>query len=558
MKKILVVALAVACSDPVRLPSARFANAPPVLVVNDRLDVPRLPSTYHFIEDPAWVDATIIRAVTRPLELPRSRRALGVNSLDEVPDSTWFTNRISAHDLTPEQIFNGPATIDSPEAHTPWTVLSTKTGGTSMGFVIKDARGIKYLIKFDNPVFPELESSTHVVVNRLMWASGYHVAEDHVVFVRPDDLVPAPDAVVMTQVGRKHGRFDAAELKRYIKAIGVRPDGRIRALSSRWLPGKALGSPDPEGVRKGDPNDRIPHQLRRDLRGQYTVLSWLDHIDDNRGNSVDFLVTDPRDDRRHYVEHYFIDFGASLGAMAAIMFDLRHGHVYSFDYGDVFRSVFTLGIGDRPWGHYEAPRLRGVALAFTAQGFDPGGWTADIYAATLADADRFDKFWGAKIVARFTREQIAAAVEAAHYSDPRAAAYVVDTLVGRQRRIMAYWFARVNPLDHFTTTAAGPDTSVCFDDLAIAGELASATSTHYATTTYDVAGHPLSAPRWTVASADPHGRTCSAPFGLTDKADGYTIVRITTARPGFTRSTLVHVARDAQSGAPRVIGIWRE
>ena len=32
-------------------------------------------------------------------ELPRSRRALGVNALDEVPDSTWFTNRLGVRDL---------------------------------------------------------------------------------------------------------------------------------------------------------------------------------------------------------------------------------------------------------------------------------------------------------------------------------------------------------------------------------------------------------------------------------------------------------------------------
>ena len=558
MKKNLVFVLVVACSDPAALPHARFANAPPVLVVNDRMDVPKLPSTYKFIEDPAWVDAMVIRSVARPLELPRARRALAVNSLDEVPDSTWFTNRIGTHDLTPQQVLDGPTTIDSPEAHTPWTILSTKSGGTSIGFIIKDARGIKYLIKFDHPEYPEMESATHVVVNRLMWASGYHVAEDHVVYVRAADLVPSPDAYVLSEIGRKQRRLDANELKRILKSVGADTDGRIRALSSRWLPGKAIGSPDPEGVRKGDPNDRIPHQLRRDLRGQYTILSWLDHLDDNRGNSVDFWVTDPRDEHRHYIEHYFIDFGASFGVMATLTRDWRHGHVYSFDYGDQLRSVFTFGVGKRPWGHHQAPKLRGVAVAFTAEDFDPARWKPDIYAATLADADRFDKFWGAKIVARFTREQIAAAVAAGRYSDPRAAAYIVDTLVARQRAIMAYWFARVNPLDHFTTVAAGSEASVCFDDLAIADTIATASTTHYATSTYDKSGHPLSPARWSLASGAPDGRTCSLPFGLTSPPDGYTIVRLTTTRPGFTGSTLVHVARDPSSGTPRVVGIWRE
>ena len=42
-----------------------------------------------------------------------------------------------------------------------------------------------------------------------------------------------------------------------------------------------------------------------------------------------------------------------------------------------------------------------------------------------------------------------------------------------------------------------------------------------------------------------------------DRRDGYTIVRLATARPGFAGDTFVHVARDPGTGAPRVIGVWR-
>src|SRR5204863_3481268 len=82
-----------ACSTPAT-PNARFANAPPVWIVNDRRDVPRQPekrdtetALYHF-------DGSFHNRITRALELPRAQRAIGVNAFDDVPDSTWFTNRI--------------------------------------------------------------------------------------------------------------------------------------------------------------------------------------------------------------------------------------------------------------------------------------------------------------------------------------------------------------------------------------------------------------------------------------------------------------------------------
>jgi len=50
------------------------------------------------------------------------------------------------------------------------------------------------------------------------------------------------------------------------------------------------------------------------------------------------------------------------------------------------------------------------------------------------DSVSFDAFWGAKIMIRFTREQLGAIVEQAGYTDPRAAQYMLDALVERQRK----------------------------------------------------------------------------------------------------------------------------
>jgi hypothetical protein len=550
----LALVAATACSAG-PLPPVRFANAPVALAVDDRRDVPSPPARREFLPVLYNYDGAIQRRFTRALELPRPQRALGVNALDEVPDSTWFTNRIGVRELSPDEVRAGPVTDDSPELHRPWIVRSTKVGGASVGFVVTDARGIKYLLKFDDADNPDIETGTDVVVNRLMWAAGYNVAEDQIVYFRDEDLVLARDSSVKDAQGNKVGPLDRAGLEQRLALIDHGRDGRIRGLLSRWIPGTTLGGHPSEGVRDDDPNDAIPHQLRRDLRGAYAIFAWVDHVDLHEGNFVDSWTADPVDPHRHYVRHYFVDFGRSLGAMAWFEHDWRRGHTYVVDFRDIGRELFSFGLVDSRWRHRPLSPQPGVA-SFDATTFDPGDWHPDwpSYLPVLA-ADAYDKFWGAKLVARFTRAQIAAAVDAARFHDPAVARYLVDTLVARQRATAAHWFSRVNPLDRFAVSQAGEGAVLCFDDLAIAGGHAEAGTTRYALASHDWQARPV-APAVELAAGG--GHTC-APLVLATPEDhaGYTIVRITTARPEFRGETQLHVARDPVSRAPRVIGVWR-
>jgi hypothetical protein len=271
----LIAAIALGgCGRSAGLPAVRFANAPPVTAVDDRHHVTRAPRERKVVLSLYHYDGTFHRRITRGLELPRQRRALGVNALDEVPDSTWFTNRIGVRDLTADEIRRGAEIAGSPEPHKPWTVHSTKVGGASVGFIITDTRGERFLLKFDRAGHPETETAAEVIVSRLLWAAGYNVPEDHIVHLRPRDLVIALDAVVKDWNGER-GRLDRAELERQLARVVHEPDGRIRGMASRMIVGKSLGGHGAEGVRAGDPNDRIPHELRRDLRGLYVLFWWL-------------------------------------------------------------------------------------------------------------------------------------------------------------------------------------------------------------------------------------------------------------------------------------------
>src|ERR1043166_7522268 len=187
---LLALGVAVAgCAAGPPVPTVRFANAPPVAVVNDRLDVAKPPRTHEVLVDTYHYDAIVQRTIERALDLARHRRALGVNAVDEVPNSTWFINRIGVRDLTIDELTNGPLTIESPELHKPWTIKSAKPGAGDVGFVIEDARGEKFLLKFDAPGYEEQETAPHIIVGKILWACGFNVTEDFLVHLRHEDLV---------------------------------------------------------------------------------------------------------------------------------------------------------------------------------------------------------------------------------------------------------------------------------------------------------------------------------------------------------------------------------
>jgi hypothetical protein len=549
MSRVACLLVLASCAGSAAVPSVRFANAPAVKVVNDRRHVAQEPKETVYDRILKNFDSSFHRLVTRKLELRRPQRARGINALDEVPNSTWFTNRIGVREVPPAHLRNLPGSIGSPEAHKPWTIQSTKVGGLSIGFIVKDARGEKFLLKFDPKGIPEAETATQIVVGRLLWAIGYNVTDDYIVRIAKQDLVLAPDAKIKAPDGTSIP-LDQKELDLRLARIEAGTDGAMRALVSRYLDGKPIGGHPTEGVRADDPNDVIPHELRRDLRGTRAIFAWLDHGDLHFANSLDMYVTDPADPKRNYVKHYFIDFGIGLGIGALKNHNPRLSYEYIVDWKAMARSLFTFGLVQRPWEARKDGPYKGLGT-YDVEQYDPGTWKAQTPMYTpVRVADRIDNFWASKIMMKVTREHIRAAVDAAQLSDARAAAWLVDALIIRQRKTARHWFDRVNPVDEFTTN----DRGLCFKDLAIAYAMADAKHTNYSLTFFDRSGRRIGA---TALAASQNGTGCSA-LRLAPRDDGYTIVRVTTTRPGFKRSTFVHVARESTAAAPRVIGIWRE
>lgn len=519
-----LVAVAFGCGSSSPVGSIRFAAAPPVWKVNDRTPTSTVPEGRDFLRALYKFDGSIARRATRAMELRPVKPVLDVNSLDEVPDSTWFVNRIGVRDLTIEELKRGPNVSESPFDHRPWTVTGMKIGGKSLGFTFEDKLGRKFLLKFDEKALPELETGAHIIVHRLLWAIGYNVPEDHLGYVRRADLVLGDKA-------RKDG-LDEKKLDSALKLVYQREDGTIRVLASLFVPGKPLGAYAREGTRDGDPNDVIPHELRRSLRGQYPIFAWLDHTDMKEDNTLDTF-------ENGYVTHYLIDFGKALGVMGRAGADASNGYRYWYDVGDAMLDLFGLGFRTHPWEGKKQPPLTGVGL-YDAKHFDPGAWRPNLPYWPLADKDRFDAFWGTKLLMRFKPHELAAIVEEAKLSDPRAAKYLVDTLLYRQRMTGRYWFDRVAPLDSFTIESPAGKPKLCFTDLTLA-YLLRTSATSYAIDTFTQDGAETGFA--TTVAAGPKGRTCA----MIQTAPGpaaYTIVRLRVRRDGREMPpVVVHVAR---------------
>ena len=143
--------------------------------------------------------------------------------------------------------------------------------------------------------------------------------------------------------------------------------------------------------------------------------------------------------------------------------------------------------------------------------------------------------------------------------DPASRAYLVDTLVARQRKTALYWFKRVAPLDGFTVDRDGDRYRVCFDDLTIKYDLEEAGRhlTRYSAEAADYDGKPL--PWIGTSPLTATGRVCMGGIQPASTHGGYTIVRIKTLRGALrVLPTQVHLAIAPESGALRVVGLHRE
>ncbi|MFT5374153.1 MAG: hypothetical protein ACI906_000969 [Candidatus Latescibacterota bacterium] len=435
----------------------------------------------HLVEE--IVDKSFDYQIKQILDLPRQVRrlvgkpyeALDVDAYDEVHNSSWFTQRIGYETFSPEQIRRGPNRSTGPDTTGLWTVLSLKTAGVTPGMTIVDARGDRYIIKFDPPAYAELASATEVIATRLLHASGYNVPENYIAYLNPERLVPGDNArLALAKADKRPARAKRPLTREDLQLIVARanPSGakRVRVLASRFLPGRPIGPWPYIGVRTGDANDRYPHEHMRALRSLYVIASWLNHADMKEENTLDIF-----DENTRTVRHYLIDFGAAMGSNSTGPSNPRRGQANSFDLKDSLLRLFTLGL------YVPAYERAQKTVHFSSIGyvqnelFNPGAWKPMYPNPAFENLTQRDAFWGARIATAFSNAHIRAAVMEGRLSNSDAAAALELFLRQRRDAIGRYWFARTNPLDQFCATKD----SLYFSDLAIDRGFADAATTHY-------------------------------------------------------------------------------
>lgn len=413
-------------------------------------------------------DGTAFRPVARFFAVDPAGPATNVNSVDEVPDSAWFTNRIGVGVgvTTPEGLVRGPCgdrAIDPDAPDGAWVIDRGNLAGEGPGFGVTVTGLGRFAIALDGALQPERATGAAAIASRLYHAAGYSAPCASVVHARPSLFTLLPGLTITLDGAARP--LDAAALAQLLASAPTR-GGLVRLVASRALPGVALGPFRDEGTRDDDPNDVLAHQDRRDLRGARVLAAWLDHGGASAETTQDTWLAQPGDDAlaspgvvRHYQVGLDDCFGRELDSEAA---SRRAGHASRLDLAEGARDFLTLGIPERPWDRAKRSADGDIFGFFSGRDFEPQSYRGDPPNPAFSRMTEGDGAWAARAIARFSPELVEAAVRAGDFTLARHTEHLVEQLLLRQKAILRRYFARVSPIAG--VRVSGED--LCGDDLA--------------------------------------------------------------------------------------------
>ena len=465
-------------------------------------------------------------------------RAANVNTVDEVPDSSWFTNRAGRTSWPVDRIVKGPDTGTGPVGK--WTIVGGKNEGIQPGLTMRDETGQLYFVKFDPPSNPEMASGAEVISTKLFHAFGYHVPENYIATVRRDDMIIGDGATFDDEVGRER-TMKPRDLDALLKRVARNADGSYRALASKALAGKPLGKFRYHGTRPDDPNDIFPHEHRRELRGMVVFAAWLNHDDSRSINTFDSLV---QVDNRQIVRHHLLDFGSTLGSGSVQAQSTRAGNEFLWERRPTLITMLTLGLYVRPWIKVDYPEIPSVGR-LEADYFQPSEWKPEYPNPAFRNARPEDRFWAARIVAAIPEEAVAALVNSIRYTDPRATEHLIKVINGRRAKVLREWLNGTNPVVNPVLSADG---RLTFENAAEAAGVAASRAERYTIewSRFDntTATHTAVGSEQTVTEAGAH-----APAALLSASPEFVAARIRAYHadhPGWSQPLMVYFRRAGQ------------
>ena len=331
-----------------------------------------------------------------------------------------------------------------------------------------DCEGQVWFLKFDPRGYRGMTTGTEVAVTKLMWALGYNVPENHIAYVSPEQLIIGSTAKFTPKSGHKRP-MRRSDLDELLSTVDREADGSYRVVASKALEGKPIGRIRFFGTRPDDPNDLVPHEDRRELRGYGVFAAWLNHVDAKAINSLDTLVTA---NGRSFVRHHLIDFGSTLGSGGVAPADYWAGSQYLLEPGATGRRLVSFGFNRPAWNtaaFYEAPAVG--RLPQSSRDFDPAQWKPRVPNRAFLQARADDRFWAARKLVALRAEHLRAAVMAGEFGDPVSEAFLIRTLTERRDAIARAYLTAVNPI---ADPVLGTDGTLTFHNVAVDADVARA------------------------------------------------------------------------------------
>ncbi len=394
---------------------------------------------------------------------PSNTRAGNANTVDEVPDSSWFTNRIVPRQPSDADFVRGPNTGPPPNPER-WTITREKSGGFAPGFTATDANGQTWFVSFDPPGSPEGATGAMVIASKVFWALGYNQVETFITAVDPARLTIDPKATIKRPNG-KRTPWTQDDLAAVFERAARNRDGTYRAAAGRLLSGKILGPFRYDGTRPDDPNDTVPHEHRRELRALRVFGAWTNLTDLKAGNTLDTLV---EAGGRSIVKHYLQDVGSTFGIGANGPHDWDEGFEYFYEGQPTLRRMASLGFALSPWQTTPYTVYPSIGR-FEADAFDPRAWKPHTPTSAYMEMREDDAFWAARRVAAFDDDLIRAIVHTGQFSNVAAEQHLAALLARRRDAIARAYLPAVNPIVNARLSDAGDR---AFENAAVAAHVA--------------------------------------------------------------------------------------
>jgi hypothetical protein len=505
-------------------------------------DANKIPCLEMYESSFVWdgADNELFRPLSEGLSLKSVGFARNVNAFDEVPDSSWFTNRIGAKGMTEQEVFDGyciPGKYLNPNLPDgSWLIDHGKDNGANPGFRVV-SEGVKYMLKLDNSEDMQGERATAAtaIATRLYYAAGWWAPCDAIVYFRKSILKLKDGLQIVANVG-KPKKFDDKLLDDMLVKTSKR-GATYRVAASRWLPGAALGPFTYNGIRDDDPSDVIPHEHRRDLRGARLIAAWVNHFDSREQNSMSTWMSDnlnevadghkdPKPTNKGYVRHWYIDLGDCFGSTwSSDDISRRLGHSFVLDFPYLGKDFITFGTQERPWDHNHQNPEAPIFGYYNEEDFKPDLWRNEYPNPAYDNMQEGDGAWAARILSRFTYGDVQAAVRAGDLTEPAHSAFLVRVLWNRLKAIELRYFSILSPLSDVTINGD----RLCAVDLARKKETWPESAFHYGGSVARGTGKPVRVG----VEMEADGRVClSLPSAQPDGGkpendpDRYIVVRI--------------------------------